>query len=86
MLSHDEHRHLRSIELWLEADDPALARMFRTHEPPPLPHQRKGVRIAVDVVAAVTFILGALTGTGVLIFFGALMISTGVCMHLAARH
>lgn len=85
MLSHDEHRDLRAIEQWLEADDPALARMFRTHETPPLPHERKGIRMAVDVAAGLTFVLGALTGTGVLILFGALMIAAGVCMHLAAR-
>jgi hypothetical protein len=85
MLSHDEHHHLKAIEQRLEADDPALARMFRTHEAPPRPHQRKSVRIAVDVIAAVVFTLGALTATGVLILFGAMMIAAGVSMHLVAR-
>jgi hypothetical protein len=85
MLSHDEDRHLRAIEQWLETDDPALARMFRTHEPPTQPHQRKAARIAVDVAGGLTFVMGALLGAGVLVVLGTLLISVAVCLHLAAR-
>lgn len=87
MLSHDEDRHLRAIEQWLETDDPALARMFRTHEPP-VPdqlHQRRAARIAVDLAGGLTFVMGALLGAGVLVVLGTLLISVGVCLHLAAR-
>lgn len=85
MLSHDEHRHLRAIEQWLETDDPALARMFRAHEPPPRLHERRVVRLAVDVLGCLLFTLGALTATGILILFGAMLIAAGVSLHLSAH-
>jgi Protein of unknown function (DUF3040) len=85
MLSHGEDRRLRAIEQWFEIDDPALARMFRAHEPPKRFHQRKAGRVTVDVIGAVTFLFGALVGAGVLIVLGTLLISVGVCLHLAAR-
>jgi hypothetical protein len=86
MLSHDEDRHLRAIEQWFEIDDPALARMLRTHQPPPQPHQRKAARIAVDLTGGLMFVLGALAAVGVLVVLGTLLISVGVGLHLAARH
>lgn len=85
MLSHDEHRHLRSIEQWLETDDPALARMFRDHESPVSPHERRAVRLAVDAAGALIFTLGALTATGFLILLGVILIAGGVSMHIAAK-
>lgn len=85
MLSHDEDRHLRAIEQRLEADDPALAQMLRSHEPPPRAHQSRAARIAVDIVGGLTFALGALAAVGFLIVFGTILIATGVGMHVAAR-
>ncbi|OLF18746.1 DUF3040 domain-containing protein [Actinophytocola xanthii] len=85
MLSHDEDRHLRAIEQWFETDDPALARMLRTHQPPPQLHQRRAARVAVDVVGGLMFVIGALAAAGVLVVLGTLLISVGVGLHLAAR-
>ena len=85
MLSHDEDRHLRAIEQWLEVDDPALAKMLRTHEPPPRAHRGKPARIAVNVTGGLVFAIGALTAVGALIVLGTMLIAAGVCMHVAAR-
>jgi len=85
MLSHDEHRHLRAIEQWFETDDPALARMFRDHDPPPRAHERRATRLAVDIVGGLVFTLGALTATGALILLGAVLLAAGVSLHLVAR-
>jgi hypothetical protein len=85
MLSHDEDRHLRAIEQWFETDDPALARMLRTHQPPPQLHQRKAARVAVDLAGGLAFVLGVLAAVGILVVFGTLLISIGVGLHLAAR-
>lgn len=85
MLSHDEDRHLRAIEQWFETDDPALTKMLRTHEPPEQVHQRKAARIAVDLAGGLTFTFGALVSVGILVVLGTLLISVGVCLHLAAR-
>lgn len=85
MLSHDEDRHLQAIEQWFESDDPALARMLRTYEPPVRPHQRRSTRLAVDVTGGLFFALGALLSVGVMVALGTLLICVGVCLHLAAR-
>ena len=85
MLSHHEDRSLRAIEQWFESDDPALARMFRTHEEPAKFHQHQAARIAVDLAGGITFAIGALATVGVLVVLGTLLISVGVCLHLAAR-
>jgi len=85
MLSHHEDRSLRAIEQWFETDDPALARMFRTHEQPAKLHQRKAARVAVDLAGGITFAIGALAMVGVLVVLGTLLICVGVCLHLAAR-
>lgn len=85
MLSHDEHRHLRAIEQWFETDDPALAKMLRSHEPPPRPYERRSVRLAVDMLGGVLFVVGALTATGAFILFGAILIAAGVSLHLSKR-
>lgn len=85
MLSHHEDRRLREIEQRFEADDPALARMFRSHESPAKAHQRTAARIAVDLTGGITFTIGALAAVGVLIVLGMILIGTGVWLHLAAR-
>jgi hypothetical protein len=82
MLSHHEDRQLRAIERWFEESDPALTRMLRNYEVP----RRLEVfaRIAVDVVGALMFVLGALLVAPVLLVFGLLLIVGGVCLHLSA--
>ncbi|MCT2584863.1 DUF3040 domain-containing protein [Actinophytocola gossypii] len=85
MLSHHEDRSLRAIEQWFESDDPALARMFRTHEEPAKLHQHRVARIAVGLAGGITFAIGALATVGVLVVLGTLLISVGVCLHLVAR-
>lgn len=85
MLSHDEDRQLRAIEQWFEESDPALTRMLRDHEPPKATHQRRATRVGVDVTGGVLFLLGALTALPVLVVIGFLLVTTGACLHLAAR-
>jgi Protein of unknown function (DUF3040) len=86
MLSHHEDRQLRAIEQWFEESDPALTRMLRDYEVP----RRSQVlgRIAVDVIGGLLFLLGAVLVAPVLLVFGLLLITGGVCLHLAAgaRH
>ena len=84
MLSHHEDRELRAIEQWFEESDPALTRMLRTHEAPVRSGLRRAARIAVDVVGAALFMVGAVLGFPVLVVIGFLFIVVGVCLHLAA--
>ncbi len=88
MLSHHEDRELRAIERWFEEDDPDLTRMLRNYEAPERFRLRKLVRIAVDVMGGLLFLLGALLATPVLVVFGFLLVVIGVCLHLSAggRH
>ncbi len=84
MLSHHEDRQLRAIEQWFEESDPALTKMLRNYEAPEHNHFRLIARIAVDVLGAVLFILGAILAWPVLVVVGFLLIVVGVCLHLAA--
>jgi len=89
MLSHHEDRELRAIEQWFEEYDPALTKMLRNYEtPPPRSPFRLAGRIAVDVIGATLFLLGATLTVPVLVVLGVLLIVVGVCLHLAAggRH
>jgi hypothetical protein len=82
MLSHHEDDQLRAIEQWFEESDPTLTRMLREYE---VPRRRELVgRIAVDVVGALLFVLGAVLVAPVLLVFGLLFVTVGVCLHLAA--
>jgi hypothetical protein len=82
MLSHHEDRQLRAIEQWFEESDPALTRMLRDYE---IPRRRQLVGlIAVDVAGGLLFLLGAVLVAPVLLVFGLLFITGGVCLHLAA--
>ncbi|HEY0452387.1 DUF3040 domain-containing protein [Actinophytocola sp.] len=85
MLSHHEDRQLRAIEQWFEESDPALTRMLRNYEAPGRNRQRTAARLAVDLTGAVLLTIGALTAVAVLVVIGFLMITVGVCLHLAAR-
>jgi Flp pilus assembly protein TadB len=84
MLSHHEDRELRAIEQWFEESDPALTRMLRDYEAPRRFHQRLIVRLCVDVLGALLFVLGALLDLPVLVVFAFVVIVAGVCLHLAA--
>ena len=84
MLSHHEDRELRAIEQWFEESDPALTRMLRNYEAPQLFHQRQIVRLGLDVLGAVLFVLGALLDLPVLVVLAFVAIVGGVCLHLTA--
>jgi Flp pilus assembly protein TadB len=86
MLSHHEDRELRAIEQWFEESDPALTRMLRNYEPPGRTVLRTILRIAVDVVGVVLFVVGAILALPVLVVIGFVVIVVGVCLHLAAGH
>ena len=84
MLSHHEDRELRAIEQWFEESDPAFTRMLRNYEAPPRFHQRLILRIVVDVLGAVLFVLGAMLDVPLLVVLAFGLIVAGVCLHLAA--
>ncbi|HEY7592137.1 MAG TPA: DUF3040 domain-containing protein [Actinophytocola sp.] len=84
MLSHHEDRELRAIEQWFEESDPALTRMLRNYEAPERTHLRLLMRIGIDVLGSVLFLLGAILGQPVLVVVAFLLIVVGVCLHLAA--
>jgi hypothetical protein len=84
MLSHHEDRELKAIEQWFEEFDPALTRMLRDHEMPRRSWLRLAGRIAVDVLGAVLFMVGAVLAFPPGVVVGVLLIVVGVCLHLAA--
>jgi hypothetical protein len=84
MLSHHEDGQLRAIEQWFEESDPALTRMLRNYEAPERTHLRLITRIAIDVLGAVLFVLGAILASPILVVVGFLLTVVGVCIHLAA--
>lgn len=84
MLSHHEDRELRAIEQWFEQSDPALTRMLRNYEAPQRTRLRLAARIAVDVLGAVLFVLGAMLNQPILVVIAFILIVVGVCLHLAA--
>jgi hypothetical protein len=85
MLSSDEDRELRAIEQWFEESDPQLTRMLRAHENPARDRQQRALRLGVDVTGGVLLLMGALAASAILVVFGVLALSAGVCLHLAVR-
>ena len=83
MLSHDEDRHLQEIERWFEESDPAFTRMLREHRPPQHDKLHSAVRVAVDVMGGLLFVVGAVAASAVLMVFGILTLGVGACLHLS---
>ncbi|HUQ59468.1 DUF3040 domain-containing protein [Lentzea sp.] len=80
-----ELRELRRIERWLTVNDPELAAMLSAHGAEPRTANRRGTRLAVDVLGAACVIIGALTGLFVLVFTGVLVLMAGACLHTMCR-
>ncbi|MBK1786989.1 DUF3040 domain-containing protein [Prauserella cavernicola] len=82
MLSHDERRELNAIEQRFESDEPELAAALSTCSEPPGPSLTKMARLALDLLAGLVLLLGAITLHWGLVFVGALLLGCAACAHL----
>lgn len=87
MLSHHERQQLERIEEWFLTDDPGLARSLgqAASPPPPAGWRTCLVRYALDALAAVLVVLGAVTLNFGLIFVGVLVLVGAACLHVSQR-
>lgn len=85
MLSHDEDRSLKAIERYFEESDPAFTRMLRNYEAPEKSRRRTTARVTVYLLGGVLFLTGAAAATAALMVLGILVLTAGVCWHLASH-
>lgn len=85
MLSHYERRNLDRIEQWFHADDPDLAEALSKGRPPRSEALARAGRLAVDIVALLLVVLGALSVNSGLVFFGAVTGAVAAVLHARAH-
>lgn len=86
MLSHHEQRELERIQERFERDDPQLAKALGQVGRPCGWARSRLLRYSLDLVALVLIVIGAVTLNFGLIFFGAVCLAAGACLHVTKWH